>query len=141
MACPSLVVSFRDSFSGSGNPMQPTAEQLHIAYRRLLSLSIDPTAIQAIPAHPDQRADIALAFVQACGALRRADLSALMKLSEPTISRLVATLLSSGQLREQIVKDGTMGRPTGWLVMPECTLPSLDQRQATIACIPDILIP
>jgi Bacterial SH3 domain len=85
------------------------------------------------------REDRAVALVRAFGALRQRDLVPLMNVSSASISRLVTTLLAARKLREQLFKDGAVGRPTEWLLAPEDDPPSYQQRQAIIASLPDVI--
>jgi hypothetical protein len=104
------------------------------------SAGLDLAVIHAAATTTLTREDRAVALVRAFGALRQRDLVHLMNVSSATISRLVTALLATGKVREQLFKDGAVGRPTEWLLAPGGDLPSYQQRQAIIASLPDIIV-
>jgi hypothetical protein len=108
-------------------------------YVRLAAAGLDLTAIRAATTAALTREDQAAVLVHAFGALRQRDLAPLMGVSAATISRLVTALLAAGKVRQQVFRDGGVGRPTEWLLPPEGDSPSYQRRQTIIASLPDII--
>jgi hypothetical protein len=105
----------------------------------LAAAGLNYTALCAAMRETQTREEQAVALIYAFRALRQRDLAQLMNLSGATTSRLVGALLASGSVHEQSFKDGAVGRPTDWLLVPEGDPPSYEQRQAIIASLPGII--
>jgi hypothetical protein len=114
-------------------------DERHDIRQTLAAAGLDLAVIHAATMGTMRHEERAVALVRAFGALRQRDLVQLMAVSSASISRLVTSLLAAERVREQVFKDGAVGRPTNWLLAADGDPPSYQQRQAIIACLPDVI--